>query len=85
MTADAEFINFGIIPLTFIDNKDYESIDQGDELEIPNIHTQIKEGGKIMVKNLTKGSEFEAQATLSDRQREIMLAGGTLAYMKSNQ
>ncbi len=81
----ANLINFGIIPLTFIDNKDYENTDQGDELEIPNIRQQIKEGGKIMVKNLTKGSEFEAQATLSDRQREIMLAGGTLAYMKTNQ
>ena len=81
----ANLINFGIIPLTFSANKDYEAIDQGDELEIPNIRDQIKQGGKIMVKNKTKGSEFEAQATLSDRQREIMLAGGTLAFMKTNQ
>ena len=81
----ANLINFGILPLTFADNKDFDTIDQGDTLEIPNIRAAIKEGGKIVVKNITKGSEFEAKATLSDRQREIMLAGGTLAYMKTNQ
>jgi aconitate hydratase len=81
----ANLINFGIIPLTFVKEKDFDSIDQDDELEIPNIRNQIIQAGKIMVKNITKGSEFEAQATLSDRQREIMLAGGTLAYMKTNQ
>ena len=36
----------------------------------------------LKVKNNTKGTEFEVEYNLSDRQREIIIAGGTLAYMK---
>ncbi len=79
----ANLINFGIIPLTFKSESDYDSIDQGDELEIPNIKNIIKEGKKVIVKNKTKGTEFEVDYSLSERQRLILLAGGTLAFMKN--
>lgn len=78
----ANLINFGIIPFTFKNESDYETIDQGDELEIPNIKKIIKDGKTVVVKNKTKGTEFEVDYTLSDRQRRILLAGGTLAFMK---
>jgi len=78
----ANLINFGIIPLTFKNNTDYDDIEQGDEIEIPRIRTIIQQGGALIVKNKTKGTEFEVEYNLSDRQREIVLAGGTLAYMK---
>ena len=77
----ANLINFGIIPLTFKNDSDYDSVEQGDEIEIPNIRKIINEGGAVVVKNKTKGTEFEVDYTLSDRQRDIILAGGTLAYM----
>lgn len=79
----ANLINFGIIPLTFKNDKDYDTIEQGDTIEIPRIRTLIERGGTLTVKNKTKGTEFEVEYTLSDRQREIILAGGTLAYMKA--
>lgn len=79
----ANLINFGIVPLTFKNDKDYESIEQGNEIEIPHIRTIIKEGGTLVVKNKTKGTEVEVEYTLSERQREIILAGGTLAYMRA--
>ena len=78
----ANLINFGIVPLTFRNEKDYEKIDQGDDIEIPNIKETIKKGGALKVINKTKGTEFEVQYNLSNRQKEIVLAGGTLAYMK---
>jgi aconitate hydratase len=78
----ANLINFGIIPLTFKNDTDYDDIEQGDEIEIPRIKTIIQQGGALIVKNKTKGTEFEVEYNLSDRQREIVLAGGTLAYMK---
>ena len=52
-------------------------------MEISNIRTKIKEGKPVIVKNKTKGTEFEVEYTLSDRQKEIILAGGTLAFMKN--
>lgn len=79
----ANLINFGIIPLTFKNDKDYDAIEQGDTIEIPHIKTLIEQGGTLTVKNKTKGTEFEVEYTLSNRQREIILAGGTLAYMKA--
>jgi aconitate hydratase len=78
----ANLINFGIIPLTFKNEEDYNKVEQGDDIEIPDIKIAIKNGGVLKVKNNTKGTEFEVEYNLSDRQREIILAGGTLAYMK---
>ena len=76
-------MNFGIIPLTFKNEGDYNKIEQGDDLEIPNIKDVIQNHETLKVKNNTKGLEFEVDYNLSDRQREIILAGGTLAYMKN--
>ena len=78
----ANLINFGIIPLTFKNESDYDKIDQGDDIEIPNIRKTIETGGVLKVINKTKGTEFEVEYNLSDRQKKIILAGGTLAYMK---
>ena len=78
----ANLINFGIIPLTFKNEADYNKVDQGDDIEIPDIKIAIKNGGVLKVQNKTKGIEFEVEYNLSDRQREIIIAGGTLAYMK---
>jgi aconitate hydratase len=78
----ANLINFGIIPLTFKNENDYTKIDQGDDIEIPNIKENVGKGNVLVVKNKTKDMEFEVEYDLSERQREIILAGGTLAYMK---
>ncbi|MCK4902425.1 MAG: aconitate hydratase, partial [Thermoplasmatales archaeon] len=78
----ANLINFGIIPLTFKNESDYNKIEQGDDLEIPDIKDIIEHGKTLKVKNKSKGNEFEVDYNLSNRQREIILAGGTLAFMK---
>ena len=78
----ANLVNFGIAPLIFKDPSDYEKLEQGDELEIENIRELIKEGKELKVLNKTKGTSFYVTYQLSDRQREILLSGGTLAYMK---
>ena len=80
---NANLINFGILPLNFKDEKDHDGIDQGDQLEIPNIKTSLEESKNLIVKNKTKGTEFEATYVLSDRQKNVLLAGGTLSYMKN--
>ncbi len=79
---NANLINFGIVPLLFKNKKDYEDIEQGDELEIPDIKKIIQDGGSLIVRNKSKGTEFEVDYNLSDREKQILLAGGTLAYMK---
>jgi aconitate hydratase len=78
----ANLINFGIIPLTFKNDADYDGIEQGDELEIPDVRKALEEGGPIKVVDKTKGKEFEAEYNLSGRQKSMLLAGGALAYAK---
>ena len=81
----ANLINFGILPLTFISECDYDAIDQGDDLEIAFIRKAIAEGTNPVVNNKTKGRMFEVRFTLSSRQKQIVLAGGVLNIRSSNK
>ena len=71
-------INFGIAPLEFQNPEDFDSIDQGDIIKVENIREQLKAGKQVVVKNVTKGTEFTAVHTLSDRQLQALLDGGII-------
>ena len=53
----ANLINFGIIPFTFCNEADYDSIDEMDELSITNLHA-LTENTPVEVMNITKNSSF---------------------------
>lgn len=78
----ANLINAGILPLTFKNEADYDTISQGDELVIENVRDQIKNGNEITVLNKTTGKGFTALLTVSDRQKDMLYAGGLLNYTK---
>lgn len=78
----ANLANAGILPFTFKNESDYDTIDQMDELELPNIRTEIANGGKVILKNKTKGTEIELEPVLTERQRDLVLAGGLLNYTR---
>lgn len=78
----ANLANAGILPFTFKNEADYDTIDQMDELELPNIRNAIANGGKVILKNKTKGTEIELEPVLTERQRDLVLAGGLLNYTR---
>lgn len=78
----ANLINAGILPLVFAEESDYDHLDQMDELELSDLRHSLEAGGKITVKNLTKHTEFKGQAILTERQKEILFAGGLLDYTR---
>ena len=78
----ANLANAGILPFTFKNESDYDTIDQMDELELPNIRTAIANGGKVILKNKTKGTEIELEPVLTELQRDLVLAGGLLNYTR---
>jgi aconitate hydratase len=80
----ANLINAGIVPMTFANEADYDKISQDDELKIENIREQIASGNTIKVTNVTKGFDFEASVSFSERQKEMLYAGGLLNYTKNN-
>ncbi|MCI8403412.1 MAG: aconitate hydratase [Clostridia bacterium] len=80
----ANLINAGILPLTFASENDYDKIDQMDELKIENVGKQIADGNTVKVTNVTKGFDFDVIADFSERQKEMLYAGGLLNYTKKN-
>ena len=80
----ANLINSGILPLTFENEADYDKIDLGDDLVLENIRAAVENGGKVVLKNKTKGIEIPLVSDYSERQRKLLLAGGLLNYTGKN-
>ncbi len=78
----ANLVNFGILPLTFANPADYDSIDRDDDLRIVDIKEGLKSSPTLVVENTTKGTKFEVRHDLTARQMEIVFAGGMLNYTK---
>jgi len=78
----ANLCNFGILPLTFKNPADYESIEAGDDLEIKNVINQITNGDIVKVHNNTKKCTYEMNLDVSPVQREMLLAGGRLNQIR---
>ncbi|MGI6316339.1 MAG: aconitate hydratase [Christensenellales bacterium] len=80
----ANLLNTGILPLTFKNPEDYESISLLDELVIQNTDQQLIAGDEITVLNKTKGASIICCITASPRMKEILLSGGTLLWVKKH-
>ena len=78
----ANLINFGIIPLTFAHPADYDAVKQDAAVEIPDIRQRISEGEKALTV-LVDGMPIQAKLEVSERHREILLAGGLLNWAKT--
>ena len=76
----ANLINAGIIPLEFENEADYDIIELGDNLYIEDIRGQIAAGDGITVIDKTKNASIKAKCALTERQKDIILAGGLLNY-----
>ncbi len=79
----ANLVNAGILPFTFANENDYDKISLGDELVCTNLINSLKKDNIITVLNKTTGESIPCICELSDRAKEIVLAGGLLSYTKS--
>jgi aconitate hydratase len=72
------------LPLTFENPSDYDKIEQGDELNAPNILKELDERKPITFINKTKGNaEYKFKYNLTDRQVKIIKEGGLLNETKA--
>ena len=79
----ANLINAGILPLTFVNEADYEKISQGDVLELADIRKHIEAGEiTLTLVNKTTGAEIPVLCELTGRTKDIILAGGLLDYTR---
>ncbi|MDK2847144.1 MAG: aconitate hydratase [Desulfuromonadales bacterium] len=77
----ANLCNFGILPLVFKDPADYEKMEEGMTLEMPDIFRRIQRGDIELPVSL-EGRKIMAVLEVSERQRKSLLAGGTLNYVR---
>jgi aconitate hydratase len=78
----ANLINAGILPLTFADESDYDRVSMWDSLTLPEVRSRLEKGEQIILKNNTTGETLPLGARFSQRQTEILLAGGLLNYTR---
>ncbi|MBN1777297.1 MAG: aconitate hydratase [Clostridiales bacterium] len=79
-------INNGILPLTFKNEADYDRFDVDDEIELPDIRKKVADGVSVIpVRNVIKGFTCDTVMELSPRQQAMILAGGLINKIKSEQ
>jgi aconitate hydratase len=75
-------VNFGVVPLTFADEADYDTVEPEDRLEVRNIRELVRQGaGTVDIHNVSKGTTIVTRLNLLPRLRQILLAGGLLNYV----
>ncbi|MCZ6692072.1 MAG: aconitate hydratase [Planctomycetota bacterium] len=78
----ANLINFGILPLAFLQRSDYDDLEQDDMLEARDVRRNILEGREFALRNLNQSKDMMAGCSLSPREREVILAGGLLNHAR---
>ena len=78
----ANLINWGMVPLTFDDPAAYDTIERDDRLHLPDLRAALKAGTRVTIANQRTGATFTTSCLLTPRERDILLAGGVLAYTK---
>lgn len=77
----ANLVNFGIIPLEFVNKEDYDDIDEMDDIKISNVYG-LYDNREITVYNVTKGHEYKAIADVTNEDLDLIMAGGALNYIR---
>lgn len=78
----ANLINFGILPLIFVNPEDYEKVNQGDILRLSDLVEGVKGSQRYLVFNKSKNTYFEVYSNLNEKERELILQGGLLPYVR---
>ena len=75
-------VNFGVLPLTFADESDYDSIEQGDTLALSGVPEALQGGRELRLENRTKDTELTLRHELSERQVDVLLKGGLINWKR---
>jgi aconitate hydratase len=74
--------NFGVLPLTFADPGDYDRLTEGTKIVFPDLRKRIERGDREIPVEAA-GRTIVTVLDVSEREREHLLAGGTLNFVKN--
>jgi aconitate hydratase len=75
----------GIVPLTFSDESDYNKAEVEQCWEFPNLRQELEEGSDTITVKIDDGEELELNQDFSEHEREILIAGGLLSYLRNQE
>jgi aconitate hydratase len=75
-------VNFGVLPITFLEPEDYDRVEEGDEIRIPHVAAQIHAGTDVTVENVTKSQTYRCTHKLSSRQVDLVAAGSLISFLR---
>jgi len=78
-------VNFGVLPLTFVNEEDYDFLSAGDVLVLSDLRNKIQQGNEFSIDVKDNNEQINVQHSLSERQIEIMLKGGIINWVKDRQ
>lgn len=78
-------INFGVLPLMFVHESDYDMLEKGDVLKLTSVHERVKSSESFYIDVINKPYKIEVRHNLSERQKEIILAGGVINLIKARK
>ena len=76
----SNLVNYGLLPLEFMNKKDYDSIDQGNLLEIERVEDSVRSGRFEIINRSKDNTRIPARAQFTEREKTVLLAGGLLRY-----
>ncbi|HEX2251668.1 MAG TPA: aconitate hydratase [Thermoanaerobaculia bacterium] len=79
---EQNLVNFGVLPLTFVDRADRQRVEQGDVLVLEGLGSALAEGEPVTAHNRTRGEDLRLEHSLSPRQLEVLRQGGLVNWMK---
>ena len=75
-------INFGVLPLTFANEADYDIIEQDDVLELSNLHEGLKGNSPLLLHNRTKNKDIELNHKFSPVELESLMEGSLISSVR---
>jgi len=72
----------GIVPLTFADESDYDKAEVEQCWEFPKLREELEQGADTITARIDDGDEIKLNQDFSEHEREILLAGGLLSYLR---
>lgn len=79
----ANLVNFGIVPVTFTDPSDYDNLSQEDMVSVDGLKQALESGSETIKLTMSSGGVIKANLDLSKRDREILVAGSLLNWVRS--
>jgi aconitate hydratase len=77
----SNLINFGILPLIFSNEKDWNGIAQDDIFILKDVHEAVNKAQDFTIFNQTKNKEIHVKCPLAKHERDVLLCGGLINYM----